>query len=879
MSTTPDPAASGSWQEGLRKFILKLLKGSHNHFLFYLPPRTGLVGWLLKRFFNGITMERPHLEILRQLPPQAILIYTIKYRTYFEYLFYHTRYQREKVPVPVLSFGLRPWMAQPLVRIGRCILAHLDWFVTQRQSLDPYANGYWQEQLLNGQAAILPLVEKHGFYRRFVKAQTDPLRFLIELQKSTDQPIYLIPHLMFFSKSPAPPYPRLRDILLGSEQRPGLIRRLMILFSKPSKVFAEISQPVELRRFIETAEKSEESTEYQALMLRRQLLTQHNRHRHSITGPMIKSHEEFKESILSSLRLRQFLTQHSESRKIPLHEVRKQADGYLDEIAAKYNHFFVSCAAKPVSWLLNTMFDGVMVDKEGLQRLKAQSLKGPLILIPCHKSHMDYLILSYIFSIHNMPAPHTAAGKNLSFWPMGPLFRAGGAFFVRRSFSGAVVYSKVFAEYIFKLLEEGFNLELFIEGGRSRSGKLLMPKLGLLTLLFNAFKERACPDMIFVPVFIGYDRVLEETAYLQEVTGGQKEPENISQVLRARRFLKRRYGKIYINFHEPISLRDLLAENNTTLEEMPTKEQNALCRNLGWRVINAIDQVSVVTPHALVASAALNCSAARFTSDDLMQNVETYTNLLTSQGAKLTDTLLMDPQRACQHALDNYLQRKIIELPAGEKNEPAETAQYSLPAHKRLQLEYYKNNSIAYFVPAALVAAAILEKDAFQFSSSCLHDRYRFLQNLFKYEFAFDMAVPPERLVRKNIKSFIDDAILIPHPTLPDTYQLTSAGFRKLKLFARFLLTYFESYWVVLQFFKQTPRAEAGGEDRLKKIQNLGRAMFKEHELALNESLSKINFENGISYFTSHGIRGSENADKIEPYENDIRNFMQVIKQ
>jgi len=181
-------------------------------------------------------------------------------------------------------------------------------------------------------------------------------------------------------------------------------------------------------------------------------------------------------------------------------------------------------------------------------------------------------------------------------------------------------------------------------------------------------------------------------------------------------------------------------------------------------------------------------------------------------------------------------------------------------------------------VPAAFIAAAILEKDAFQFSSACLHDRYRYLQDLFKYEFAFDLAVPAERMARKNIKSFIDDAILIPHPTLPDTYQLTSVGFRKLKLFARFLLTYFESYWVVLQFFKQTPRAEAGGEDRMKKIQNLGRAMLKQHELALNESLSKINFENGISFFTSHGIRGSENVEKIEPYENDIRKFMQVIK-
>jgi glycerol-3-phosphate O-acyltransferase len=525
------------------------------------------------------------------------------------------------------------------------------------------------------------------------------------------------------------------------------------------------------------------------------------------------------------------------------------------------------------------MYDGLVVDEEGLQRVKTMSQKGPLVLVPCHKSHMDYLILSYLFYTYNMPAPHTAAGKNLSFWPMGPLFRAGGAFFVRRTFSGAVVYSKVFSEYISKLLEEGFNIELFIEGGRSRSGKLLMPKLGFLMLLFNAFKNNVCEDMIFVPVFIGYDQVLEETAYLEEVTGGKKEPENISQVLKARRFLKRRYGKIYINFHDPISFNEVLAEMNTSFDQMPAKDQNALCRNLGWRIINAIDEVSVVTPHALVASAALNCTTTRFSAVELMQIIEAYMAYLNAQKAKLADTLILDPTRACEQALDNYVQRKFIELPSGEKEMPSEIAQYGLSAGKRLQLEYYKNNCIAYFVPAAFTAVSILEMDAFQFSKADLHERYRFLQNFFKYEFAFNNEKSAEVIVRKTIKAFIDDAILIPHPTLPDTYQITSAGYRKLKLFARFLLTYFESYWVVLNYFKQTPRKEAVAKDRIKRIQALGKNMLKEQEILLTESLSKINYENGINYFTSHGVKGAENTERIEMYIDAIRNFTQLIKQ
>jgi glycerol-3-phosphate O-acyltransferase len=523
------------------------------------------------------------------------------------------------------------------------------------------------------------------------------------------------------------------------------------------------------------------------------------------------------------------------------------------------------------------MYDGTVVDTEGLQRVKAMSLKGPLVLVPCHKSHIDYLILSYILYSHNMPCPHVAAGKNLSFWPMGPFFRSGGAFFLRRTFRGAILYSKVFAEYIHKLLEEGFNLELFIEGGRSRTGKLLMPKLGFLSILLNAFKNKACEDMIFVPVFIGYDQILEEDAYLHEIEGGKKEPENLSQVLKARKFLKQRYGKIYINFHEPLSLNEVVAEFGSSLGEMPQKTQNALCRNLGWRIINSIDRVSMVTPHALAAAAILNCPTPRFSTEEILAMVETYSTLLFSTRAKLTDTLIIDHRRACEQAIENYLSRKLIERPSGEKSMPVEIAQFLLPKNKRLQLEYYKNNCIAHFVPAAFTALSILEQDAFQFCASDLHDRYRFLQDFFKYEFAYDMSKSAEYLVRKNLKCFIDDAILMPHQSLPDTYKITSSGLRKLKLFARFLKTYFESYWVVLHYFRKTPREKARGKDRIKKIQSIGSSMLKNKEIDLPESLSKINYQNGISFFSTHKVRGAEDEASIARHETVIRHYLHLI--
>jgi glycerol-3-phosphate O-acyltransferase len=572
------------------------------------------------------------------------------------------------------------------------------------------------------------------------------------------------------------------------------------------------------------------------------------------------------------------MDKYSKTRNIPIHEVRKKADGYIEEIAAGYNPAYIKIFSVIVGWIIHTMFDGVTVNNNALNKIKRLALKGPLVLIPCHKSHIDYLILSYLLYHNNMPVPLVAAGKNLSFWPMGPLFRSGGAFFIRRTFRGAVLYSKVFVEYIHRLLEEGYTIEQFIEGGRSRTGKLLMPKLGLLSILLNAYKNGACKDMIIVPIYIGYDRVLEETSYLQELEGGKKEPETLKGVLKAGKFLKKRYGKIYIQFDDPISMNELITKFGTPLAEMEPKEQNVLCRNLGYRIINAINRSAVVTAYGLVAGAILNGARDRFSYSQIMSIIETYLNYLATQDAKLADTLVLEHVRAIEHALDAFVQSKFIEPVSKEKDIPYSKRSYLINASKRPFLEYYKNNCIAFFIPAAFTALAILEKDAFQFSASDLHSHYKFLQNFFKFEFAYDIDKPSEFYVRKSIKAFIDDAILMPHQTIPDTYNVTSSGFRKLRLYSIFLKTYFESYWIVLNFFQNNAQDSMNAKDRLKKIANSANHMYKRHEIERPEALSKVSYQNAVDYFTSKGIKGSDSTEKIEPYAEAIQKSLKTLQ-
>jgi glycerol-3-phosphate O-acyltransferase len=208
---------------------------------------------------------------------------------------------------------------------------------------------------------------------------------------------------------------------------------------------------------------------------------------------------------------------------------------------------------------------------------------------------------------------------------------------------------------------------------------------------------------------------------------------------------------------------------------------------------------------------------------------------------------------------------------------PLTHALFKVNENKRQNLEYYKNNCISFFIPGAITALAILAKDAFQFSASDLHDDYKLLQYFFKYEFAYDVDKPPEHYVRKNIKAFIDDAILMPHPTLPDTYNVTSSGFRKLQLFSRFLKTYFESYWIVLNYFMQYPQNSIKPKDRLKKIGAIGNRMYKKKELERKEALSVINYRNGVEFFITNGVKGSDDNEKILFYADAIHKYLNCL--
>ena len=859
----------------IKKVLNRFLQGTYDHYSWHLPAPLGPGGRvMMKLLFSHVAIEKDQLDLIRNLPENAAIVYITKHKSRLERLFFHFYTNRHGLPCPETGLYYRSYLWQPMIRLLRILVAHLAFPRRHFKRLDPLTGGYIARQMAAGHPIMLSLVESNEFYRRYVQSQTDPLRFLVELEKTLERPIWLVPQLIFYGTRPVS---ALTAPLVGSDPRPSLVRRLWKLILNPEKILVEVSEPINLQRFLINVGREDKTVGAQAMALRYRLLSQITRHRQSITGPILKPAEEIKQHLLTNERLRTFMKSWARRRNMSIPQVQREALQYVEEIAAKPNALVVKLGMGAVKWMLDNMFEGVDYNQEGFNAVRRASRNGPLILIPCHKSHVDYLVISYLMHHNNLPCPHTFAGANLAFWPMGPIFRRVGAFFVRRSFTGAVFYAKVFSEYIHMLLGQGFNIEVFIEGTRSRNGKLLLPKLGMLSILLTAIQNGACRHVTFVPIYIGYDRVPEVKAYLEEAEGAKKEPESFWQMIRARQVLKKRFGKIYIKFCDPIALKDLENEYGAPVPDMRAKDVRQLTRDLGDRVLRAIDRHTVVTPKALVSAAVLNSAHKVISREQIDFNIDAFMSYMEAMNVVRAETLLVDTHHAVTHIINGFVQQKFLRPVSKTDDVIRRDGHYHLALGKRPTLDYYKNSGIGPFVPAALTSLAILARDAFQFSSNDLYTNYRFLQDLFQNEFASGNGEAMDLRIRKTIKAFIADAILVPHPKLPDTYNMTSEGFRKLKCFAGFMASFLESYLVVLKYFSEIEKPPEDGAARLKQIQQLGAKLYKRQEIVRKEALSKINYLNAVDYCLKSDITKSENGDVWHATVETIRMYIKYL--
>ncbi|MDZ4163650.1 MAG: 1-acyl-sn-glycerol-3-phosphate acyltransferase, partial [Smithellaceae bacterium] len=588
---------------------------------------------LVKRFLSRVEISDEHIEELRKLGEQGVVVYAIKHKSQLNCLILDDLAERNIFPAPSYCHGVNMTIWQPFPIAWKVFISSLFRRTFKKKPREAGRLGHLEGVIKDQRHVIIHLGSSEFFDNEFVDRT---LTRLIKSQKDLDVSVFLVPVLITYGRRRLREEEGIISILFGQDEHTGPLRRVITFLRYASKASVIMAEPIKLSDYLEDNQAL--STEALAGNLRGELIDRIDDEKASIVGPVLKSREEIINITLRDDLLREVIEELAVKEKKSYEALNRQARKNLQEIAADYNDALVELWARFLTWLWNNIYDGLVIDREGLAKIRSLSKKMPFVIIPCHRSHIDYLVLSYVFYMHKIQMPFIAAGENLSFWPIGYLFRKSGAFFLRRTFKGDVLYGEVFAKYLKILMQEGLPMEFFIEGGRSRTGKMVLPKYGILSMIIQAYQEKACNDLAMIPIYIGYDKVVEEKAYLNELAGAAKEREKTTDVIKSGKILGKRFGSVYVNVGEPVLLKSYLAEQEKSLTEMNTSERQSFYRKIGYEIVLAINEVSVVTPFSLVATGLLSHDRRGIAHEELMEVLDGFYEYLTHRKVRFSAT-------------------------------------------------------------------------------------------------------------------------------------------------------------------------------------------------------------------------------------------------
>ncbi len=827
----------------------------------YQSAMTTDFNWLHERifphFFRQIQVERFTLEPLRQLPKDASIVYVTPSIGQLEYNYFNCLYTHHRFPLPQLANGLSLFFWRPWADCRRLAKAYCDATRKDGYIISSVRSGLWQRLISNGIPTFIQLRTSRlhdDLY--WDDLADDPLAAVITAAQAVTRPVICVPQDFIWSKHPDRAHNALTLFLIGDRDKRGPLRRFIyfLLYYKRRAV-VKFAPPLCVQDWL-AAQPTNTPLPQLVKLLRSELLTQLRIERTAITGPGIKPRNWLIEQVLHAETVQRRIYELAQDRKKPIAQVQGLARRYAIEIAADPHHSTIEIVARLMQWVLRTLYEGITVDEEGLQSVKRAMGAGPVVLVPCHRSHMDYLLISTILYSRNVAVPFIAGGINMNFWPLGPIFRRCGAYFLRRSFGGNPLYKAVFQSYITELVRQNYCQEFFIEGTRSRTGKMGHPKLGMLSMLVESWREKAAADITFIPVAITYDQVIEARSYARELKGAGKAEERPRDILTLGRFFKRRWGHVYLRFGEPLLLGAGVAEiwGHSDPARTTADTKAALVRHLANSILYAINRQIVVTPASLIAMILLSQDRAS-SLEEVTQRTQTLLRYLTWKGAPCSPGLITMTDLRLHEALAQLAASKII---SAFNSHPSTV--YRVHGGHRTALDVIKNTGIHYFVSISCLARLLLIHRETPLSFDAIYRDYTLFKKLFAFEFVFSTRVAIQDHVRRLLE-YLKDADLDP-----------------LRLFAGLLDNYLEAYRIVFRFVREAPQVDFSERQWLKAVMQFGRNIKERGQLRHDESLSKSIFQNGLLLLQDLGVVHTD-ATEIVRYNgiNDRYNELERL--
>jgi glycerol-3-phosphate O-acyltransferase len=517
---------------------------------------------------------------------------------------------------------------------------------------------------------------------------------------------------------------------------------------------------------------------------------------------------------------------------------REKAESYLREIAATHSPYVIDLIANAIHKLYTQGYGDIKYSDDQVKRLATLGENATVVFLPSHRSNLDRLSLQFMLWENDLPPNHTAGGINLNFFPIGPLVRRTGVFFIRRTFKDNLLYKTVLKAYLDYLVEKRFPLEWYMEGGRSRSGKLLPPRLGLLAYVVDALRRGKTDDLQLVPVSIAYDQIQDVPDYAREAQGREKERESLGWLVRSVRSLRRRYGDIHITFGEPIAVKETLASIEGD------DETSVGLQKVAFEVMYRIGQATPVTPTALVSVALLAARGAARTVGQIADDTGRLLEFVRARSIPMTESF--DPA-------DTARLKAVLEWLAENGNvsshEALERKVFWLDDEQMIRISYYRNMIVHFFVNRALAEMAIGSAGEGPISADQVNDALLGFRDLLKFEFFF----PEKEQFLADVGRDID----IDVPGWGSVLNTTGPGEVLAKLGDPV------AYWAVLPFLDayqvvgdELESLRAGFDEKAFLKASLDRArMYRiEERLISGESASQVLFKSALALARNRGL-------------------------
>jgi len=683
--------------------------------------------WFARRFFGHFELDADVVARLQQLEARGTVVYVMRYSSRLDYFLFNALFLQHGLRLSSFANAIRFHAYRPLGQQLRFLLRLL-----LRRGPGRARGGAHEADLeavrkhvSRGDSLFLFLRTQRlrTFLRRRrtgkhngeldlieeIVGAVGSQRLLTGERPAVDREVFFVPLAIFWRKGPRNQN-RFLNVDYGSLTRPSDFAKVARFLSTYRSLAVKVGESIDVRRF--QSKQRAEDREHVARKIRRAILIHLYREEKVVEGPALPPRWRVLREVLRDAGVREAMKARAESRRGSPEKAEREVERNFREISSHMSSTWLALGAWVVGGLFKRLFASIEVHRLG--EVAEAAKRNPIVLVPSHRSYFDFLILSWLFYQNYLVPPHIAARENMAFGPFGFLFRRMGAFFLRRSFDDPL-YKEVFRAYVAFLVREGFTQEFFIEGGRSRTGKMLAPRLGMLGWDVDAFLEGKRRDLFFVPIAISYERLVEESGMVEELSGGQKTKESVWGLLRARKYLRRRFGTVHVSFGEPISLARSLGEQRRELRRLVGEDglddderrrlierKRVFIDQLGHSLVERIGLAMVANATSVAAVVMLGARSVGLRHTQLVVEMQRVAELLVLQGVRLTPAFERDLGEL-KESLGFLLRSDLLEA---RRDAMGEIVFFEEP--RRRALDIYRNSIVHFLVLPSILARAAL---------------------------------------------------------------------------------------------------------------------------------------------------------------------------